>query len=81
MKRKKAWEIIRKVNSGEIQFGDLSEKEKDSLLKTVFRMTRQYVFLSRVYMMRDVIKFIALIFIVLLGIDIIVEIINLFKNS
>ena len=81
MKIKEAWEIIGKINSGEIDFGELSEKEKEDLLKTVFKLARRHVFLSRIWMMRDVIKTIALILIVLLGIDIIVELINLFKNS
>jgi hypothetical protein len=81
MKIKQAWEIIRRINSGEIDFGELSEKEKEDLLKAVFKLARRHVFLSRIWMMRDVIKTIALILIVLLGIDIIVELINLFKNS
>jgi len=81
MKIKEAWEIIGKINSGEIDFGELSEKEKEDLLKTVFKLARRHVFLSRIWMMRDVIKTIALVLIVLLGIDIIVELINLFKNS
>ena len=80
MKVKEAWEIIRKVNSGEIDFGDLSEKEQEDLLKAVFRLARRYMVLSRIYMMRDVIKAIAIILIVLLGVDIIVDLINLFKN-
>ena len=80
MKTKKAWELVQKINSDEIQFGDLSEKEKDDLLKAVFRLARRYMILSRIYMMKDVIKAIALILIVLLGIDIIVDLINLFKN-
>jgi hypothetical protein len=81
MKMKEAWEIIRRINSGEIDLGDLTEKEQDNLMKAVFKLTRRYVILSRIYMMRDVIKTIALILIVLLGIDIIVDLINLFKNS
>jgi hypothetical protein len=81
MKVKEAWEIIQKVNSGEIDFGELSEEEQDNLLKAVFKLTRRYMILSRIYMMRDVIKTIALILIVLLGINIIVDLINLFKNS
>jgi hypothetical protein len=81
MRIKQAWEIIRRINSGEIDFGELSEKEKEDLLKTVFKLARRHVLLSRIWMMRDVIKTIALILIVLLGIDIIVELINLFKNS
>ena len=80
MKTKKAWELVQKINSDEIQFGDLSEKEKDDLLKAVFKLARRYMILSRIYMMKDVIKAIALILIVLLGIDIIVDLINLFKN-
>ena len=80
MKTKKAWELINKINSDEIQFGDLSEKEKEDLLKAAFRLARRYMLLSRIYMMRDVIKTIALILIVLLGINIIVDLINLFKN-
>jgi len=81
MRIKEAWEIIRRINSGEIDFKELSEKEKEDLIKTVFKLARRHVFLSRIWMMRDVIKTIALILIVLLGIDIIVELINLFKNS
>jgi hypothetical protein len=81
MRTKKAWILIRKINSGEIKLEDLSDKEKDSLIKAVFRMTKQYVFLSRIYMMRDVIKAIAIILIVLLGIDIIVDLVKLFTNS
>jgi hypothetical protein len=81
MRIKEAWEIIGRINSGEIDFGELSENEKEDLLKAVFKLTRRYMVLSRIYMMRDVIKTIALILIVLLGINIIVEIINLFKNS
>jgi hypothetical protein len=80
MRIKEAWEIIRKVNSGEIDLGELSEKEVDELMKAVVRLTRRYVFLSRIWMMRDVIKAIAIILIVLLGIDIIIDLINLFKN-
>ena len=80
MKTKKAWELVQKINSDEIQFGDLSEKEKDDLLKAVFRLARRYMILSRIYMMKDVIKAIAIILIVLLGVDIIVDLINLFKN-
>ena len=81
MRIKEAWEIIRRINSGEIDFKELSEKEKKDLLKAVFKLARRHVILSRIYMMKDVIKAIALILIVLLGIDIIVELINLFKNS
>jgi len=81
MKIKEAWEIVRKINSGEIDFGELSEKEQDNLLKAVFRLTRRYIILNRIYMMRDVIKTIALILIVLLGIDIVIDLINLIKNS
>ena len=81
MRIKEAWEIIRRINSGEIEFGELSEKEQDNLLKAVFKLTRRYIILSRIYMMRDVIKAIAIILIVLLGINIIVDLINLIKNS
>jgi hypothetical protein len=81
MKIKKAWKLIRKINSDEIQFGDLSEKEKEGLLKAVFKLARRHVILSRIWMMRDVIKWIAVILIVLLGVDIIVDLIRLFTNS
>ncbi len=80
MKMKKAWEILEQVNSGEIQFGDLSEKEQDDTFKAIMKLTKRYVFLHRIWMMRDVIKVIALIFIVLLSVDFIIDLINLFKN-
>ncbi len=67
------WIIIRKINSGEIQFGDLSDEEKEVLLKKVFRFSRRYMLLSRIYMMRDVIKVIALIIIGLLTVDIVIK--------
>lgn len=79
MRIKEAWDIIQKVNSGEIDLEDMSDKEIDELMKAVVRLTRRYVFLNRIWMMRDVIKAIAIILIVLLGIDIIIDLVNLFK--
>lgn len=79
MRIKEAWDIIQKVNSGEIDLEDMSDKEIDELMKAVVRLTRRYIFLNRIWMMRDVIKAIAIILIVLLGIDIIIDLVNLFK--
>lgn len=79
MRIKEAWDIIQKVNSGEIDLEDMSDKEIDELMKAVVRLTRRYVFLNRIWMMRDVIKAIAIILIVLLGIDIIIDLVNLFR--
>lgn len=79
MRIKEAWDIIQKVNSGEIDLEDMSDKEIDELMKAVVRLTRRYIFLNRIWMMRDVIKAIAIILIVLLGIDIIIDLVNLFR--
>lgn len=80
MRMKKAWKIIRKINSDEIKFGDLPEKEQDQLFKAVQRLIKKYVILSNINMMKDVIKIIAITIIILLGINIIIELFTLFTN-